>query len=305
MLDTNFDLSLNRRNFLKLSGLAAAAGALPALQAQANGLPPRPRISVQLYSIRDWIANKQADGKNKPRLPEALETLASYGAQGVEFAGYYNYWGKGRELRKLLDDCGLVASGTHIGTGSLRGDNLKRTIDFHQAIGCKYLIVPSDRDFTNPDKCQALADHFNQVAEVLKPLGMKCGYHNHTAEFRLHNGKTYYDLFAERTTQDVVLQQDCGWSAAAGKDPVELIKKYPGRSGTLHFKPTVLRGAKDKKAYFGQDSVPWDEVFVAAWKVGGCEWMTLEQERYPDGNTSLECTRISLTGMQAMLKRIP
>lgn len=298
-----FDARIDRRLFLRLTGLAGIAAAAPRLGAQQPVDPPRPRISVQLYSIRDWVANKQPDGKSQPRLPEALRQLAEWGAQGVEFAGYYNYWGKGRELRKLLDDCGLVASGTHIGTGSFRGDNLKRTIDFHQAIGCKYLIVPSDRDYTDPEKSKPLAELFNQVAEKLKPLGMKCGYHNHTGEFKTLDGKTYYDLFAERTSQDVVIQQDCGWSAAAGKNPAELIRRYPGRSGTLHFKPTVLRGDQGKKAYFGQDSVAWDDVFLAAWKVGGCEWMTLEQERYPDGKSSMECTRISLDGMRAMLAR--
>lgn len=295
--------SMNRRSFLKLAGLTAGAVGLGGHawgQEAATALPPLPRPSLQLYSIRGWIAQK-VDGKVKPRLEEALKQAAEMGFQGVEFAGYYNYGGKGKELRKLLDDNGLIASGTHIGAGSFRGDNLKRTIDFHAAIGCRYLICPGDRDFTDPEKSKALAELFNQAAEALAPLGMKCGYHNHTGEFKLCDGKTYYDLFAERTTDKVVLQQDCGWSAFAGKDPVELIRKYPGRSGTLHFKPTVCKGDNGKKAYFGQDSVRWPAVFEAAWKVGGCEWITLEQERYPDGKSDLDCTRISMDGIKKML----
>ena len=85
--------------------------------------------------------------------------------------------------------------------GHLRGDELKKTIDFHQTIGCKFLIVPGDGDFTDPEKSKALAETFNKTAEVLKPLGMACGYHNHTNEFKKDGDNTYWDLFAERTAR--------------------------------------------------------------------------------------------------------
>ena len=45
----------------------------------------------------------------------------------------------------------LKAAGTHIRMDALRGDALKATIDFHQAIGCRFLIVPGDEAFTDPD----------------------------------------------------------------------------------------------------------------------------------------------------------
>ena len=67
---------------------------------------------------------------------------------------------------------------------------------------------------------------------------MYCGYHNHTHEFDKYEGKTYWDCFAERTSKDVVLQQDCGWTATAGYNPADYIKKYPGRTKVTHFKPS-------------------------------------------------------------------
>jgi len=47
-----------------------------------------------------------------------------------------------------------------------------------------------------------------KAAETLKPHGMFCGYHNHTREFgKSGDGdKTWWDLLAERTSSDVVLQ---------------------------------------------------------------------------------------------------
>mgnify|MGYP000849927664 FL=1 len=285
--------SMNRRDFLKASGLSAlAAGLLPrAVMGQDGGKKPA-RIALQLYSLRE---------DSKKDFDAVLAEVGKLGIAGVEFAGYHGYGGKAKELRQRLDDLGLVAAGTHIGTGSFRGDNLQRTIDFHQAIGCKYLIVPGDKDFTNPEKWRALAELYSATAEKLKPLGMACGYHNHTAEFKQHEGKSFFELFADNTPADVVLQQDCGWSFHAGQDPVALIKKYPGRFGTVHIKPMARRGDAGKKAIIGLDSVPWADVVAACNQVGGTEWLTIEQESYPDGKSPLECVKASVAGLKAIV----
>jgi sugar phosphate isomerase/epimerase len=183
----------------------------------------------------------------------------------------------------------------------LRGDALKATLDFHQAIGCRFLIVPGDQAFTDPEKSKALADDFNAVAATLRPLGMATGYHNHVNEFKTDGGKTFWDLFAERTTKDVILQQDCGWTMAAGFDPAAYVRKYPGRTKTTHFKPTVKKEDTAKKPILGQDSVDWPAVLAACVSKGGTEWIVLEQETYPDGKSPMECTRESFAGLKALL----
>lgn len=280
----------SRRQFIGSVAVGAAALALPR-QLLAAGGKPIP-IAVQLYSIRD-VAGKDMDA--------ALEAVAKMGFEGVEFAGYAKYSGKAKELRAKLDSLGLKVAGTHIGTNTLRGDALKSTIEFHQTIGCKFLIVPGDGDFTHPEKSKALAETFNKATEILKPLGMATGYHNHTGEFKKEGDKTYWELFAERTSQDVVLQQDCGWTAAAGLDPIAMMKKYPGRYKTTHFKPNVNKGDAGKKDFLGQDSVDWKAVYTACQEIGGTEWVIIEQERYPDGKSPVECTKISLDGFKKLI----
>ncbi|NMA45036.1 MAG: sugar phosphate isomerase/epimerase [Lentisphaerae bacterium] len=284
---------MKRRDFLKASALSAAAAALlpRTLLGQDGGKKPA-RIALQLYSLRE---------DSKKDFDAVLTEVSKLGVAGVEFAGYHRYGGKAKELRQRLDDLGLVAAGTHIGTGSFRGDALQRTIDFHQALGCKYLIVPSDRDFTNPEKWRTLAELFNATAEKLKPLGMACGYHNHTAEFKQHEGKSFFELFADNTSADVVLQQDCGWTFHAGQDPVALIKKYPGRFGTVHIKPMVRGGDAGKRAIIGQDSVPWADVVAACNQFGGTEWLTIEQESYSGGKSPLDCVKESVAGLKAIV----
>lgn len=285
--------TVSRRQFVKSSVLAATAvGVQPCVWTQAAAAARKMPLAVQLYSVRNDCA-KDFDA--------ALAQVAKMGFVGVEFAGYHKYAGKARELRQKLDELNLKVAGTHIGTGTFRGDELKKTIEFHQIIGCKFLIVPGDGDFTHPEKSKALAETFNQTAETLKPLGMFCGYHNHTGEFKKDGDKTYWDLFAERTGKDVVLQQDCGWTAAAGLNPIDLMKRFPGRMKTTHFKPTVVRDEAGKKAILGQDSVDWAAVYIACRDIGGTEWVIVEQETYPDGKSPMECTEMSLAGLKKLL----
>jgi sugar phosphate isomerase/epimerase len=278
--------SYSRRQFIQASIVTAAA---LSLKPQLWAKPGDPSISVQLYSVRNDCA-KDFDG--------TLAQLAKMGFVGVEFAGYHKYAGKPKELRAKLDELNLKAAATHISTASFRGDKFKETVEFHQTIGCKFLMVPGDGDFTNPEKSKALAEFFNKTAEALKPLGMACGYHNHTHEFKKDGDKTFWELFAERTTKDVVLQMDCGWVAAAGYNPVELIKRFPGRTQVTHFKPTVIGDDKTKKAILGQDSVDWKAVLAACRQYGATEWVTVEQEVYPDGKSPMECTELSLAGLK-------
>ncbi|MDO8837253.1 MAG: sugar phosphate isomerase/epimerase [Vicinamibacterales bacterium] len=283
---------VTRRAFLGTVGTASLAWALaPHARAAAAVRIP---VAVQLYSLRrDSAQNFDA----------VLEQVAAMGFEGVEFAGYHTYAGRPADLAKKLQTLNLKVAGTHIQTRTLVGDALKATIDFHQAIGCKYLVVPSDAAFTDPEKSKALADQFNQIADVLRPLGMACGYHNHKNEFQKPPGsdKTYWDLFAERTSTDVILQMDCGWTMAAGYDPAAYIAKYPGRTKTAHFKPTVKDGDTGRKAILGQDSVDWPSTIAACASTGGTEWFIIEQEVYPDGRTPIDCTRDSLAGLRALL----
>jgi sugar phosphate isomerase/epimerase len=281
---------LTRRSFL---GMAAS---LPIVSTLARAFPaaaarPIP-VALQLYSVRQDC---------KQDFDAALGQVAAMGFGGVEFAGYYNYTSNPAGLASRLKALKLAAAGTHVRMDVLRGDALKATIEFHQAVGCRFLVVPGDPAFTDPEKSKALADELNALAATLKPLGMACGYHNHTGEFKKDGDKTFWDLFAERTSKDVILQQDCGWTMAAGFDPAAYVRKYPGRTRTVHFKPTVREGDAGKKAIFGQDSVDWKSVYEACASAGGTEWIVLEQEVYPDGKSPMDCTRESFAGLKAML----
>ena len=293
-----------RRDAMKLAAAGAvvlAGGGSSALfAAEKPAVKPvtNVRIALQLYSVR------RSCGKD---IDKVLAQVAKMGYSGVEFAGYYKYGKDPKALKAKLDELGLVAACTHIGTGSFTGSGVQKTIDFHKTIGCKYLVAPGDGAFCHPERSKALAEKFNKAAEVLKKVDMYCGYHNHSGEMKKAAGETtksWFDLFAERTTQDVVLQQDVGWTFSAGQDPAAFIRRYPGRYKVQHFKSEIARGAKGKTVIIGQDSVKWEEVIAASYEVGGAEWFTIEQERYLKGKSDLECSEMSLVGLKAILKKM-
>ena len=67
---------------------------------------------------------------------------------------------------------------------------------------------------------------------------------------------------------------------------------------------TTVVGAdkgKGKKAFLGQDSVDWVAVIAACRDFGGTEWITLEQEAYPDGKTPMECSAISFAALKKLV----
>ena len=285
---------ITRRNLLKLGAAGAATLALPAAafgrQAKKIGL------GVQLYSVRDFCG-KDFDG--------ALKQIAEMGFEGVEFAGYHKYANDAAGLKKKLDELGLKAAGTHIGANSFFGDALKKTVEYHKTIGCTFLICPGDGRFTKAADAAAFADSFNKAAEALKAEGMACGFHNHTGEFAKAEGdKSWWDLFVERTSKDVVMQVDFGHALYAGIDCVGLVKKAPGRVRTTHVKGRLPKGTQGKKPFVGQDTGDWKSILGACYEIGGTDWFLIEQEDYPDGKTSMECTKISLDGLKGVLKEM-
>ena len=288
-----------RRDLLSLTAAGVTMAVAGRAFAAKTKKPRKIGIGLQMWSIREDAA-KDMDA--------ALQSVAALGFEGVEFAGFHKYAKDAQGLRKKLDELKLKAAGAHVGASAFGPDKIKETIEFHKAIGCKYLIVAGDKRFSEPAGSVEYAKVMNDAAKALKSAGLFCGHHNHTEEFKKvgdqPNAKTYWDLFIERTKKDVAIEHDIGWSTAAGLDPVALIKRYPGRTKLAHFKAKLPEGAqapKDKKPFIGQDTIDWRGVIKACDEVGGTEWFVVEQEDYPKGMTPIECVKTSMDGLKTIL----
>jgi sugar phosphate isomerase/epimerase len=245
-------------------------------------------ISLQLYSVRDDCA---AD------LAATVKAVAAMGYEGVEFAGYYNW--SAADLRALLDDCGLVCSGTHIGLDALLGDAFEATVEFHTTIGCANLIVPglADQYRDSAAAWKSTGELFTRLAAQLKPYALRTGYHNHSIEFSPLNGSTGWDIFFSNSSDDVVMQLDTGNAMHGGADPVPYVSRYPGRAITVHLKEF---SSTNPDALIGEGECRWDEIFHLCESVGGTQWYVVEQETY--AYPPLECVERCLANLKGMGK---
>ncbi|MFN4179892.1 MAG: sugar phosphate isomerase/epimerase family protein [Armatimonadota bacterium] len=247
-------------------------------------------VAVQLYSVREDCAKD---------LLGTLKAIAEMGYEGVEFAGYHGR--SAEELRKILDDLGLKVAGTHTGIDTLRGDELKRTIEFNQTLGNKFLIIPwiGEEWRRTKEDWLRFADFLNELAEKVKPEGMFVGYHNHHFEFQQQfDGQNLWDILFSATKPEVVMQLDTGNAMHGGisaEEVVNILKRYPGRAKTIHLKEF---SSTNPKAILGEGEVKWKEVLTLCDSIGGTEWFIIEQETY--AYTPIECVRKCLENLKAI-----
>ena len=278
-------LHFSRREFLHHAAIGTAAVGLGITSVQTTRAAARKRIPVglQLYSIREQC---QKD------LPAMLSAVSKIGYKGVEFAGYYGRSAK--ELRKMLDDNGLVCCGTHTGYETVLPAKLQETIEFNRTIGNKFLIVPWMEGKSREDWL-AKAQMFNTLADQLKDRGMWIGYHAHAGDFKQFDGETGWDLFFGNTKKAVIMQLDTSNCVEGGADPVAILKKYPGRARSIHIKANG--GGPD--AVIGEDKVNWKDVFAICEQQGQTAWYVLEHE---SGKDPLDAVKRSFEALKKLGK---
>jgi sugar phosphate isomerase/epimerase len=274
-------------------GLLAALGATSTL---ACAEPGGPRIGVQLWSGKDEI-RQDFEG--------TLTRLAALGIEGVEFAGEFGpYRTDPAGLKAFLARTGLRCIGAHLPFDALHAASFDATTAFFRTAGCRDLVIPMDARGASNAGAEDMARELTALSAKLAPLGLRVGYHNHAQEMAGIDGSTPWDVLARNTPRQVILQQDVGWTSFAGKDPVAYVKKYPGRTVSLHYKAKFLKGTTGKAPIIGQDHTDWVGLTAAVRSVGGTEWMTIEQEEYPNGMGQLQSVAASMHGLQVILAQM-
>jgi sugar phosphate isomerase/epimerase len=231
-----------------------AAAALAVRQGFAASIR---RLGVQLYTVRSVI-EKDFDG--------TLAKLASIGFAEVEFAGYYNQ--TPRQVRDALKRHHLTAPSAHIDYASLTGDKWAKAIESAHTVGHAYLVNAwvDESIRKEPDAWKRIAETYNKAGEVSKRAGIQFAYHNHNFEFaplKDAGGKLPYDLLLESCDPALVkMELDLCWIAAAGNDPLDYFRRYPGRFPMVH-----VKGLKKVPERTGE-AVPIDRILPELTDVG-------------------------------------
>ncbi|SEN07576.1 Sugar phosphate isomerase/epimerase [Duganella sp. CF517] len=266
------------------------------LGAAAAHASTSPLLGVQLWSVKDEV---------KQDFEGTLDKLAKLGFQGVEFAGEFGkYKADPAGLKAFLRKKGLQCAGAHMRVDQLNAANFKPTTDFYKQLGCDHLIISMDDRAASKDGSTELAKELSALSAKLDAQGMKLGYHNHEVEMLGDKGQTNWDVLAKNTPKNFILQQDVGWTTYAGKDPIDFVKEYPGRTVTTHYKAKFVKGTEGV-SIIGQDKTDWAGLTKAVRSVGGTKWIIVEQEEYPNGMGQLESVAASMRGLQAVLAKLP
>ena len=295
MLESKLLSVMTRRAFL---GTAAAATGI--LAGTAFAAPAGSRrffarhnlpVGLQLYTLGD-APYRDLDG--------TLQTLARIGYRAVEPVGFMKR--TAAELRAALDRSGLACPSTHVplqadGSGgpSLAADVGRLAADMHR-LGVEYVVVPifpvperiggprkgedglsflarAGTEMT-ADDWRHTAARLNDTGAALKREGLRLAYHNHNVEFAKHGSKTAYDLLLENTDPGLVwFEMDVGWVAAAGVDPIPLLRAHRHRFGLMHIKDmrpsTVPNNAfRMDPADVGSGALDWKRILPAGYDVG-------------------------------------
>jgi len=268
---------LTRRSFL------AASAVLPfAFRsfASATSIP----VGLELYSVRDAL-KKDSEG--------TVRAVAQMGYQCVEFYAPYYDWtdAQAKEMRKLMDDLGIHCYSTHNNEDYFSASKIDRARDLNLILGTRYMVQAWSDPKTTLDAYKLLAGNLNAAADKLNSSGLKVGYHNHDAEWKVIEGKRPMDILAANTKPSIMLQLDVGTCLAAGADPVAWIKANPGRIRSIHCKDWSPDPDVGYKTLFGEGEADWKGIFDAAEHGGGVEYYLVEQEgsRYSELETARRC----------------
>lgn len=269
---------IDRRNFLRLTGAAAATlaagdllgcvhrgtGAAPGGAAADVGAAPRfpiTDVGLQLYTVRGAMSRD---------LERTLQQVAAAGYRLVETAGLANR--SPAEFRALLDRYGLRSISGHWPLQSV--DDTDDMIATAKTLGQQYVVIPSlPRNLTGSlDGWREVAERFNRLGEKLQAAGLQLGYHNHTPEFQTYGGSTpAYDVLVSRTDPKLVtFEMDIFWIHESGFDPLVYFDRFPGRFQLAHLKDAKAAGGNPeaKMTSVGSGVIDWRRILGAADRAG-------------------------------------
>ncbi|MEO5588715.1 MAG: sugar phosphate isomerase/epimerase [Gemmatimonadaceae bacterium] len=268
---------LNRRRFItSLAGAMAGFRVGTAVAQRIGGQPGTlDRLGVQLYTLRSLMAQS---------VSRTLATVAKAGYREVEFAGFFDT--PITEVRKMLDDNGLVAPSSHVTLDELR-NNLDPLLDDANELGQRYLTVAwiNESERTN-DGYARVVQRLNEAGERARRAGLLLAYHNHSYEFTPVGGDLPYAmLLRECDPRNLVMEADIFWMLKAGQNPLDWFARYPGRFHMLHMKdmgPPPTNAMVD----VGKGIIDWREILDGR-KAAGARHIFVEHDEPKDPVSSI------------------
>ena len=195
------------------------------------------------------------------------------------------------EVGKLLRDAGLRGMGAHIsGDKEYTGDGLKKNLDFLTEAGIESM-TSAWADYDTADGWRKFGDLMGKAADIAVDWNIPISVHNHCHEFKkVYDGVYAWDLIFKDSSPRLQQQLDTSQVVNPGLDVVERLKKYPGRSFSIHMKENVpmKHGLPNDNGFFGVPPPDGGQLVDFKGTVDylatepGFSWYVIECERRPD-----------------------
>ena len=256
------------------------------------------RLALQVYSVRD---DMQQDFYG------TLKKVKEMGYTGVEFAGLYGH--DPLDVKNMCEEIGLIPISAHVPTQELL-DETEKTVAAYKTLGVQYVVIPYHK--LDKDNFDETVVSIKKIGEAVNAAGMVLQYHNHDFEFDKVDGKHLLDMLYDAVSPELLQTQiDTCWANVGGVNPSEYVKKYAGRTPTVHLKDFAGCKSENMYALIGIDEDEEKDTagafefrpvgkglqnfpsIVAAADESGAGWVIVEQDMPSMGLTPLECAAAS------------
>lgn len=273
----------SRRSFIKSASLLTAGAYF-----KPSGFKfAKQYIGLQLYTVRDAMQSDPVATLAK------VAKLGYNSLEGATYTGTEKFYGMdAAAFSKVLKENGFIMPSSHYRLGEEKTNNepvqgtilhgWDKAVDNAAAVGIQYMVCAylSESERGGLDHYKYVAEQLNKAGERCKKSGIQLCYHNHAFEFDTQDGKVPYDILLNDTDKDLVkMEMDIYWISKAGKDPVELFNKYPGRFPLFHMKDMDKTAEKDFTEV-GNGSIDFKRILANADKAG-LKYFFVEQDKTP------------------------
>ena len=223
-------------------------------------------IALQLYTIRALL-------QDASQLGGVLGRVRDIGYRTVEVAGL----GPGAVDRfgEEMRRSDLTACAAHVSYERLAADPESVAAECTDW-GCQYVVVPAVPDtYRSADGYRRFASEAAELAERLRPSGLRLAYHNHAYELERYGGRTGLELVFEPGELDAEL--DTYWLQFGGVNPAAWIRKLKGRVPLVHLKDLAVVAGSPVDAPVGEGNLDWSDILNAC-SEAGTRWLVVEQD---------------------------
>lgn len=180
------------------------------------------KVNIGTYSF-GGIASYLGLG---PTLQEKFQTIKALGYDGVELLPV--------DLDHDVEDIKKWALEAGVEIVSVHAKPTEEIVKKMAALGGK-AVIWAGTPFNTKEEAIEVAHELDEMAEMAAPYGIKIGYHNHSQEFFVDQGKCLLEHLLENSSK-CYSQLDCGWAQNGGCYPPTFIRKYKNRFVAIHVK---------------------------------------------------------------------